>query len=70
MSAEETRATADLIKKLSKKVSIVLVEHDMEVVMRIADKITVFHHGVIIAEDSPENIRRDDEVQRIYLKVD
>lgn len=70
MSAEETRATADLIKKLSKKVSIVLVEHDMEVVMRIADKITVFHHGVIIAEDSPENIRRDDEVQRVYLKVD
>jgi len=48
----------------------VLVEHDMDVVMRIADKISVFHHGTIIAEGTPESIREDSEVQQVYLKAE
>ncbi len=68
MSAVETQETAELIKRLSKKLSIVLVEHDMEVVMSISETISVFHQGRIIAEGSPEEIRNDDDVQRVYLR--
>ena len=70
MSPEETRATAQMIKRLSQRISVVLVEHDMDVVMGIADRISVFHHGQIIAEGTPEEIRADDEVQRVYLRED
>lgn len=68
MSAVETRQTAELIKRLSERLSIVLVEHDMEVVMSIAEKISVFHHGEIIAEGAPDEIKNDDDVQRVYLR--
>lgn len=68
MSAEETHATADLIKALSRRLSVVLVEHDMEVVMRIADTITVLHQGSILAEGPPEAIRADKDVQQVYLQ--
>lgn len=68
MSAVETRRTADLIRQLSEKLSIVLVEHDMEVVMAIAQQISVFHQGRIIAEGSPDEIKNDDDVQRVYLR--
>lgn len=68
MSAVETQETAGLIKRLSERLSIVLVEHDMEVVMSIAEKISVFHHGEIIAEGTPDEIKNDDDVQRVYLR--
>ena len=68
MSAQETGQTAALIKRLSAKLSVVLVEHDMKVVMSIADRISVFHQGRIIAEGTPEEIKNDDDVQRIYLR--
>ena len=68
MSAVETRQTAGLIKRLSERLSIVLVEHDMEVVMSIAEKISVFHHGEIIAEGTPDEIKNDEDVQRVYLR--
>ena len=68
MSAVETKDTAGLIKRLSEKLSIVLVEHDMDVVMSIAETISVFHQGRIIAEGTPEEIKDDDDVQRVYLR--
>jgi branched-chain amino acid transport system ATP-binding protein len=68
MSPDETRATAALIRRLANDISVILVEHDMEVVMGVADQVTVFHHGQIIAEGAPADIRADDEVQRVYLR--
>lgn len=68
MSARETAETAALIKRLSQRVSVILVEHDMDVVMDIADTITVFHQGRILAEGSPDEIRVNDEVQHVYLR--
>ena len=68
MSPEETLSTAALIKRLSEAISIVLVEHDMDVVMDIADRISVFHNGQVIAEGTPDAIRSDSEVQRVYLR--
>jgi len=68
MSPEETRQTANFIKELSKQVTIILVEHDMEVVMNISDKVTCMDNGAIVACDSPVEIRKNPEVQKCYLR--
>ncbi|HIJ55487.1 MAG TPA: ABC transporter ATP-binding protein [Deltaproteobacteria bacterium] len=70
MSPAETKHISDLIKGLSKEISIVLVEHDMDMVMRISDKITVLHYGSIIAEGAPEEIRTNQLVREAYLGKD
>lgn len=67
MSAEESLRTADRIKKLSEKITILIIEHDMDVVMGIADIITVLDHGRVIAEGSPLSIQENLEVQEVYL---
>ncbi len=69
MSPEETRQTADFIKHLSQGLTIILVEHDMDVVMGISDRITVLHYGEVLAEGTPEEIRQNTEVQRVYLRA-
>jgi branched-chain amino acid transport system ATP-binding protein len=47
--------------------TVLLVEHDMEVVFRLARMITVLHRGAVIADGSPEQVRMDPDVQRAYL---
>ena len=70
MSPAETTATAKLIKRIAReeRLTIIIVEHDMAVVMEVADTISVFHQGSIIAEGSPDAIRKDEKVQEAYLK--
>ena len=68
MSPEESRQTANFIKELSKQVNIILVEHDMEVVMNISDKVTCMDGGSVVACDSPEEIRKNPRVQQCYLR--
>ncbi|MGY4227482.1 branched-chain amino acid transport system ATP-binding protein [Bradyrhizobium sp. USDA 4503] len=63
---ESTRMVA-LLKELRKEVTIVLVEHDMEAVFALADRITVLVYGRVIACDVPDAIRKHDEVKRAYL---
>lgn len=70
MSPAETKHIAELIKGLSKDISVVLVEHDMDLVMSISDKITVLHYGSIIAEGGPEEIRMNQLVREAYLGKD
>lgn len=69
MARGERLAMASFIEKLFRErgLSIVFIEHDMDVVMSISQKIRVMHQGGIIAEGDPEEIRRNDEVKRIYL---
>jgi branched-chain amino acid transport system ATP-binding protein len=67
MSPEETGKTMRLIRQLAGRVTIILVEHDMEVVMSISDRITVLHHGEVLAEGTPQEIRANNEVQCVYL---
>lgn len=67
MTPAETQDTVKLVKKLSKNLTIVIVEHDMSVVMGISDSITVLHNGFILAEGSPEEIHNNQDVQRVYL---
>jgi len=69
MARVERLAMAGFIERLFQErgLSIVFIEHDMDVVMSISQKIRVMHQGRIIAEGSPEEIQRNDEVKRIYL---
>lgn len=67
LSAKEVNEITAVIASLRNQLSVVLVEHDMDVVMQLADKISVLDNGRVIAEGSPEEIRRNGEVQRVYL---
>jgi branched-chain amino acid transport system ATP-binding protein len=69
MSPKETEETTELIRRLVKErgLTLIFVEHDMNVVFGISDSIKVMHQGRIIFEGSPEAVRKNDEVQKIYL---
>jgi len=67
LSPSERLVLIGLIKKLPTDVTLILIEHDMEVVLDIADQITVLNRGSVIAEGTPEQIRNNQEVQDIYL---
>jgi branched-chain amino acid transport system ATP-binding protein len=47
--------------------TVLLVEHDMEVVFRLAHMITVLHRGAVIADGTPDQVKSNDDVQRAYL---
>jgi branched-chain amino acid transport system ATP-binding protein len=69
MSAGETHDTIRLLQRIAKERSLTLLftEHDMEVVFLIAQKIAVLHQGQVIAEGTPQQVRNDPEVRRVYL---
>jgi ABC-type uncharacterized transport system ATPase subunit len=68
MSVGETRATAALIERLRGEVTIVVVEHDVEFIKLVSDRLTVLHRGQIIAEGRVADVERDEQVQAVYLK--
>ncbi|HEX4885783.1 MAG TPA: ABC transporter ATP-binding protein [Casimicrobiaceae bacterium] len=67
MGAEETDRMLDLLAELKPDHAILLVEHDMDAVFRIADRITVMVNGAVIASDAPAAVRANAEVQAAYL---
>ena len=70
MGAEETGRMLALLTALKATQAILLVEHDMDAVFRIADRITVMVNGQVIASDVPDRIRADEAVQIAYLGSD
>ena len=69
MSGVETRATVELIRRIAADLTILIVEHDMEVVMGLARTITVLHYGEVLAEGTPAEIQANPRVQEVYLKT-
>ncbi|MDB5593800.1 MAG: transporter ATP-binding protein [Hyphomicrobiales bacterium] len=67
MSPEETRTMMDLIVKLASERTVILVEHKMKLVMGISDRLLVLHHGELLAEGTPDEIRGNELVKRVYL---
>jgi branched-chain amino acid transport system ATP-binding protein len=67
MSQAETARFTELIASLPPEVTVLLIEHDLDVVFELADTVTVLHLGGHLATGSPEEIRGDHEVQRAYL---
>tara|TARA_Y100000758_G_scaffold119638_1_gene84250 strand:- start:1705 stop:2454 length:750 start_codon:yes stop_codon:yes gene_type:complete len=69
LSIEETERAINILKDLlnSSDLTVILVEHDMEVVFRLAEKITVLHRGRVIADGSPDTVKADVSVQEAYL---
>ena len=67
MGAEESQRMIALLASLKRKHTVILVEHDMDAVFRLADRISVLVYGRVIATDTPEKIRRNEEVRQAYL---
>ncbi len=69
MSAQETHESIALLDRIAKErgLTLLFTEHDMEVVFSISDKIAVLHQGRIIATGSPDEVRQNEEVRRVYL---
>ena len=67
MSRDETRNAVDLIRRLTEGRTVIIVEHDMDVVFSLADQITVLHHGEILATGSPREIKANQAVRDAYL---
>ncbi len=69
MSAAETHDTMRLVRRIAKNLTILIVEHDMHVVMELADRITVLHYGEILAEGTPDEIQQNPRVLEVYLRT-
>ena len=69
MSAAETHETMQLVRRIATNLTILIVEHDMQVVMELADRITVLHYGEILAEGTPQEIQQNSRVLEVYLKT-
>ena len=67
VSPKETDHIIQVIERLSKNMTIILIEHSMDVVLRLCHRITVLSEGRVVAEGSPNEISKNEEVQRIYL---
>lgn len=70
MTADETYKTGEMINTNFKDKTMIVIEHDMDFVRQIADKVTVLHQGRVIAEGDFEEVEKDPKVISVYLKTD
>jgi len=67
MERKETDRTGRLLKEISEKCSVIVVEHDMEFVREYADKVTVLHEGRLLDEGNMHKIQQNPKVMEVYL---
>jgi branched-chain amino acid transport system ATP-binding protein len=67
LAADETRRIRDLVDGLREAYTVVLVEHDVDLVLDLADRVTVLHQGRVLAEGTAEEIREDERVREVYF---
>ena len=67
LTAEETRKAVQMIRQMTKGKTLLIVEHDMEVVFSLADRITVLNYGEVLATGTPAEIRENEKVKMAYL---
>jgi branched-chain amino acid transport system ATP-binding protein len=67
LSTVERARMADLVRRLPADLTLVIIEHDMDLVMNLVERVTCLHNGRVVAEESPASIRQNETVQAIYL---
>ena len=67
MSPEETQRMTALLQALPRETTVLVIEHDMDVVFSLAERITVLHHGEVLCEGTPAEVRADARVYDVYL---
>ncbi len=67
MTHEEVVRTAELIREINTSATLIVVEHDMQFIRMIANRVTVFHQGRILIEDDMDVVSRDPRVREVYL---
>jgi branched-chain amino acid transport system ATP-binding protein len=67
MSIRETREIVRMVDRITSGKALMIIEHDMEVVFSLADKITVIYYGTVLASGTPDEIRQNPKVQEAYL---
>jgi len=67
MTDDETKRSAELFQSLAGDYTLVVVEHDMDFVARIADRVTVLHEGRVLAEGSMQHVQQDEQVIEVFL---
>jgi urea transport system ATP-binding protein len=67
MSVAERKTTAELLNRITKGRSVIVIEHDMQFVEDIADRVTVMHQGKVLAEGSMKHVKNDPKVKQVYL---
>ena len=67
MSAGETARFVELVQGLPREITVLIIEHDLDVVFSLADRVTVLHLGAVLADGTPEEVRRSELVQQTYL---
>ncbi len=67
MSPEETQRMTRMLEGLPREVTLLIIEHDMDVVSSLAERVTVLHHGEVLVEGTFEEVRADPRVYEVYL---
>ena len=67
MTHTEVERTAELVREINRTATLIVVEHDMQFIKMIANRVTVFHQGGILMEDTMDAVSRDERVRDIYL---
>ncbi len=67
MSPAETAQMTQLIQRLPRSMTVLIIEHDMDVVFALADRVTVLHYGEVLSDGTPAEVRADPPVQEAYL---
>jgi branched-chain amino acid transport system ATP-binding protein len=67
LSSAERARMAELVRRLPPELTLVIIEHDMDLVMNLVDRVSCLHNGRIVADETPATIRNNQIVQRIYL---
>jgi branched-chain amino acid transport system ATP-binding protein len=70
LSKEEGSDVIALIKNLKSDITVLMVDHDMDMIFEVADRIIVLHYGQIISDGTPEMIQRDQRVREIYMGIE
>ncbi|HEX7589248.1 MAG TPA: ATP-binding cassette domain-containing protein, partial [Anaerolineae bacterium] len=70
MSPAETNRLMSILVEMPREITMLIVEHDMDVVFGLAERVTVLHYGQVIADGTPEQVRNNPRVMEVYLGTD